>query len=95
MLVVVAVLCLHIHSCEAAAQKQQKFCNTSKIRCYYIAVGVDNSLEISPVLANVEHIVANCLAAVLLHELWAIALDKVKAPALKADVIHQPLHPVY
>ncbi len=52
-------------------------------------------LEVSPVLPNIESIVANSFTTVLLHELCSVTLDKVKAPAFKSNIMLQPLHPVH
>lgn len=49
--------------------------------------------EVTPEFANVELVVADSVAAVLVHEARGVALDKIKAPAAEADVILQPQHP--
>lgn len=50
--------------------------------------------EICPVFAHIEFILAHCLANIVFHELPAIALDKIEAPGVKADVILQPVEPI-
>lgn len=53
------------------------------------------SLEIGPVLANIEYIIAHSLSTILFHVFRPISFHKVKAPALKANVVLQPFQPVY
>lgn len=50
--------------------------------------------EVHPVLANIEGALPDCVSHILLDEFRAIALDKVKAPALKADSVLEPVEPI-
>ena len=50
--------------------------------------------EVHPVLAHIERALPDCVSHVLLDKLRAIALDKVKSPALKADSVFEPVEPV-
>ncbi len=50
--------------------------------------------QVDPELADVELVVPDGVLDILLRELGAVALDKVKAPARKADVGLQPVEPV-
>ena len=50
--------------------------------------------EVHPVLANIEGALPDCVSHVLLDKFRTIALDKVKAPALIADSILEPVQPI-
>ena len=50
--------------------------------------------EVHPVLAHIEGALPNRVSDILFDKLRAIALDKVKAPALKADSVLEPVKPV-
>lgn len=51
--------------------------------------------EVDPVLAHIESALPNSLQDILFDELWPVALDKVKAPALIADVVLKMLQPIF
>lgn len=51
--------------------------------------------EITPELPHIEGFIANGFSTVLPHEIWSIALDKIKAPAGEANVLFEPVHPVH
>ena len=63
---------------------------------YWEACGTDRSAapEVHPVLAHIEGALPDCVCHILLDEFGAIALDKVKTPALKPNGVLEPVEPV-
>ena len=57
--------------------------------------GIWCSLGIRPKLAHVQHSCSDSALAVLSHEFCTIAFGKVKSPALKANVILEPVEPLF